>query len=200
MHRGLILRCASCKDLAFITLDDVGSNNTCRRCGTANQLTHERWNHPMDEPTWWYDLHPAARELLAADAGVGILAAHHLRRSARRYDDLSEIEFLRCTSPVAEADLIAVVDGRVVLGEAKTTPSLGSRRQRTDKARKIATMASALCADEVILCTTSEIEWTPTDLEAVRSAVDKTLPENVPRPTLRTLTGLGIKVLDKFHQ
>lgn len=86
MHRGLILRCAACKDLAFITLDDVQSTNTCRRCGAANQLTHERWNHPMYEPTWWYDLHPAERGLLGADAGVGILAAHHLRHSARRYD------------------------------------------------------------------------------------------------------------------
>jgi hypothetical protein len=200
IRRGLILRCAACKDLAFIAIDDVRSSNTCRRCGAANQLVHERWNHPIDEPTWWYDLHPAARELLAADAGVGLLAAHHLRRAARSYEDVSELEFVRGTTPVAEADLLAVVEGRVVLGEAKTTPTLGPRRQRTAKANKIATMSAAVRADEVLLCTTSTTEWSQTDLEAIRSALNNTLPKNVTRPTLRTVTGLGIEVVDELHE
>lgn len=199
LQRGLILRCAACKDLAFIPLDDAGSTNTCRRCSAANQLTQQRWNHPIDEPTWWYDLHPAARELLAADAGVGLLAAQHLRRTSRTYEDVSELEFVRSKEPVAEADLLAVVDGRVVLGEAKTTPTLGPKRQRTAKAKKIATIAAAVQADEVLLCTTSTTEWSSTDLEAIRSALDVALSAAATRPAIRTLTGLGTEVVDKVH-
>jgi hypothetical protein len=200
IQRGLILRCAACKDLAFIPLDDARSTNTCRRCGAANPLTQGRWNHPIDEPTWWYDLHPAARELLAADAGVGLLAAQHLRRTARNYEDVSELEFVSGKDPIAEADLLAVVEGRVVLGEAKTTPTLGTKSQRTAKAKKIATIAATVQADEVLLCTTSTTEWSSTDLEAIKYALDSALSDIAVRPAIRTLTGLGTDVVEKLHK
>jgi hypothetical protein len=200
IRRGLILRCAACKDLAFIPLDDARSTNTCRRCGADNQLAQGRWNVPIDEPTWWYDLHPAARELLAGDAGVGLLAAQHLRQAARTYEDVSELEFVRGKEPVAEADLLAVVEGRVVLGEAKTKPTFGTRPQRTAKAKKIAMMAAAVRADEVLLCTTSTTQWSSQDLEAIRSALDSTLTAADARPALRTLTGLGLEVADQLHE
>lgn len=201
LQRGLILRCEACMDLAFITLDEVASVNVCRRCGSSNALTQARWNRPADEPIWWYDLHPAARELLAADAGVGLLAAEYLRRTARSYEDTSELEFVRGTAPVAEADLLAVVEGRVILGEAKATPTLGpTKRQRAAKARKIALMAAALRADEVVLCTSSNTSWSSADLDAVRSALASEESGTPVRPTLRTLTGLAGEVVDVSHE
>ncbi|WP_123391587.1 hypothetical protein [Nocardioides aurantiacus] len=191
LRRGLILRCGSCLVFNFITVDDLRSTNACHRCGAANPMSHERWGIPLDEPTWWYDLHPAARELLAADAGVGLLAADYLRRKGRAYDDVSELEFLRGNDPVAEADLLAVVDGRIILGEAKATPKLGTRSERAAKARKLATIATAVRADELLLCTTSASEWSTADIAAITDALGGAIPNVAMRPLIRTITRLG---------
>ncbi|MFC7593692.1 hypothetical protein ACFQU3_00090 [Terrabacter sp. GCM10028922] len=196
LRRGLILRCGSCFVFSFITVDDLRSTNACHRCGAANPLMRERWGTPLDEPTWWYDLHPAARELLAADAGVGLLAAEYLRSKARSYDDVSELEFVRGMDPVAEADLLAVVDGRVVLGEAKTTPKLGTRSERAAKAKKLATIAAAVRADELLLCTTSST-WSAVDVAAISTALDEAIPEVAMRPSIRTIVGLGSVPLEE---
>ena len=191
LRRGLILRCGSCLVFSFITVDDIRSTNVCHRCGATNPMSHERWGTPLTEPTWWYDLHPAARELLAADAGVGLLAAEYLRSKGRSYDDVSELEFFSGTDPVAEADLLAVVDGRIVLGEAKATPRLGTRPERVAKARKLATIAATVKADELLLCTSSSSTWSAADLAAIKSALGEAVPDVGMRPLIRTVTGLG---------
>jgi hypothetical protein len=67
-------------DLAFETNRTLGYATRCRcflaqRCGAQNNSTVDRWRDPIEEPTWWYDLHAAARELLDADTGIALLCS-----------------------------------------------------------------------------------------------------------------------------
>ena len=111
---------------SFIAIGNLAQVNQCPRCGTANELARAQWRDPVEEPSWYYDLHPVARELLADHGEVPLLLSRHLRSGSRRYDDVPELE-LRDDSgnPVAEADLIAVGDDEVIVAEAKSNDALG---------------------------------------------------------------------------
>jgi hypothetical protein len=88
MRRGLVLDCETCGRVNFVPLDTVSHINSCVRCGAPNPLTVDRWRYPIAEPTLSYDLHAAARELLAEDSGVALLCSAYLQQSARSYADL----------------------------------------------------------------------------------------------------------------
>ncbi len=69
---------------------------------------------------------------------VGLFAAQHLRRETWEYSDTSEIEFLAAGTgkPVAEMDLIAHVNGEVVVVEAKSNGKLGNSPREARSAAK----------------------------------------------------------------
>jgi hypothetical protein len=151
----------------------------------------DRWRDPIEEPTWWYDFHAAARELLDADSGIALLCSAYLRQRARSYTDLSELEFFMHNHPAAEIDLLASSDDLVIIGEAKTTPSLGTRRERASKAKKLALVAHVLHADQVLLCTSGTGQWPQSDVEAVQSAVASAFAAAPDQPIIRIISGLG---------
>ena len=191
MRRGLVLDCEACGYLGFIDLDTVSTVNSCARCGAQNPLTLGRWQDPIEEPTWWYDLHGAARELLAEDSGIALLCSAYLRQSARSYADLSELEFAKDGQRVAEIDLLASCDDRVIVGEAKSHPKLGDKSQRRSKAKKLAMVARVLHADEILLCTSTVGNWSNADIDAVQAAVTAQFADAPDQPTIRVVTGLG---------
>jgi hypothetical protein len=192
LRRGLVLDCDACGHVDFIALDLASSINSCVRCGAQNPLTVQRWRQPITEPTWWYDLHPAARELLAEDTGIALLCSAFLRKSARSFADLSELEFIReGQNVVAEIDLLASCDDKVVIGEAKTKASLGSRKDRISKAKQLATIARVLNADQILLCTAANEDWPPLDVEAVKTALDDEFAAAPDQPSIRLMSGLG---------
>ena len=196
MFRGLALDCQTCGQLNFIRVDALSNVNLCVRCGAKNPLTMDRWRYPIAEPTWWYDLHPVARELLAEDSGIGLLCSAHLRKSARSYADLAELEFFKHDRrpnehPVAEIDLLANCDDKVIIGEAKTTPSLGGTKgDREKKAHKLADVARILRADQIVLCTPAD-NWPQIDANAVQAAIASKFADAPNQPTIRVITGLG---------
>ena len=92
LRRGLVLRCSSCQRLAFVAVNLLQQANACPRCGHVDELTQQRWKEPVEEPAWFYDLHPVARELYEKNGDVPLLIAEYLRGSTRRFTDLAEIE------------------------------------------------------------------------------------------------------------
>jgi hypothetical protein len=60
IRRGLVLRCEACTYLGSYPLIRSQALTRSARCGAQNPLTLERWNDPIEEPMWWYDL-PAQR-------------------------------------------------------------------------------------------------------------------------------------------
>lgn len=191
LRRGLILGCGSCQRPSFVPVGRLGQRNECPRCGQANDLVQERWRDPVDEPVWFYDLHPAARELFAAHGDVPLLLSAHLRKSSRRYADIAEIELVGPSGPEAESDLLSHANGRVAVAEAKSNDRLGeTKAKEVDAARKRAVLAAALRADEVILATTAA-QWAPSSVAAMKAAlVSASWPRGGP-PDLRLVTGLG---------
>ncbi len=194
LHRGLIVDCAECAHVAFVPVENVATTIRCQRCRADNYLTRARWRQPDDEPRWYYDLHPTARAFLESSGNghVPLLLSRHLRtRSQWGFTDAPEFELLKNGKPVAEIDLLALADRRLISAEAKTTNALGKNRtERMDAARKRVLAAKLLMADQIILATT-ENSWERLSVENMKSAIGAETWDTGAAPRLRTVTGLG---------
>ncbi|MDQ2873560.1 MAG: hypothetical protein M3Y33_01505 [Actinomycetota bacterium] len=58
-----------------------------------------------------------------------------------------------------EIDIAALVDGRVVIGEAKRITSLGTRRETNRAVQKLIRVSDLVGADEIVLATTAPDPW-----------------------------------------
>ena len=193
LRRGLVLRCASCLRPSFLPIDRLGQQYECPRCGSENELVQQRWQSPPDEPLWFYDLHPAARELFGQHGDVPLLLAARLRASSQRYSDVAELELVdgSTDAPLAESDLLAHADGKVLLAEAKSTDTLAdSAKKAKEAARKRVLLASELRADEVIMATTAAA-WAPNSIAIMVSAIGAMSWSRGWPPVLRLVTSLG---------
>ena len=92
VRRGLVLGCSTCGRPSFITVTNLAQVNPCPRCGTVNELAQKQWRDPVEELSWYYDLHPVARELLTDHGEIPLLLSRHLRSATRQYDDAPELE------------------------------------------------------------------------------------------------------------
>jgi hypothetical protein len=192
MRRGLVLGCDICGRPSFIAIGNLEQVNQCPRCGSANELAQRQWRLPAEEPSWYYDLHPVARELLADHGEVPLLLSRHLRSASRRYDDAPELELRDASAnPVAEADLIAISDDDLIVAEAKSNDALaGTAREIRRAAAKRVRLAEVLGANQIILATT-EAQWSASSITAIRSAVTGHAWPAGLRPTVRLITSLG---------
>jgi hypothetical protein len=102
----------------------------------------------------------AVREFLEQDGDVPVLAGWTLADGARAFEDIAELDF---RFPEAEdpdvIDIAALVDGRVVMGEAKRIASLGTRRETNRAVQKLIRVSDLVGADEIVLATTSPGPW-----------------------------------------
>lgn len=197
LRRGLIVDCSSCQRLSFVEIGRLAQRNDCPRCDHRDELVHDRWNRAGPEPAWYYDLHPAARELFRQHGDVPLLLSRYLRTASRRYTDVAELEMADAAGHgLAEADLLAHADGRVITAEAKSNDALAESRKRIRAAaEKRVLLARALRADEIVLATTRPA-WSTATIEAMRSAMaQQTWPGGAP-PLLRSICGLGGAVQD----
>jgi Holliday junction resolvase-like predicted endonuclease/DNA-directed RNA polymerase subunit RPC12/RpoP len=165
-RRGLMLRCADCERGSFVDIDRLGREYECPQCGAHNSLVSDRWKREHQEPTWFYDLYAPMRDLLRENGEVVLAAAAALRKGARTYADSPEIELVDPATdrPVAEIDVIASVDGSVVVVEAKANGSYGSVGYRRTQVNKLLRAASIVRADRIVLATSKDA-WTPADVE-----------------------------------
>jgi hypothetical protein len=133
------------------------------------------------------------RQQLEHNGEVPLLLSRHLRSTTQRrvFTDVAELEFIdHDGGRQAEADLIALIDDRLVVAEAKHNDTFGSGKQLRRAAAKRVQIAEALRADEIILATT-ERAWRPSTLKAVRDAISAAAWPAGMAPQLRAVTGLG---------
>jgi hypothetical protein len=165
--------------------------NTCARCGVGSQLVQERWRHPHAEPTWFYDLHPAVRQLFEHHGDVPLLLSHHLRTKSRQFFDTAEFEITDPTSSLAaETDLLALSDGRVAVAEAKSIDTLGNGAARRRAVDKKLLLAETLHADEIILATTRPA-WKKPTINALAAGIRQHTWPTARVPKLRVIARLG---------
>lgn len=176
LRRGLVLNCAECGRPSFVDADRLGQQFECSQCATMNPLVSARWHQKTSEPTWFYDLYAAFRELLASRGDIVLLAASNLQDNIRTYADTPELEFyeLDTGKAVAEIDVIASVDGKVVIVEAKAGGTFGPRKRGIQTA-KLLRIASVLRADRIQLATTQG-HWNQADVEHLRKLAAEAKP------------------------
>ena len=159
LKRGLIVPCSECERRAFYRIDLVSESNTCPRCGASARAT-AAWRAEtaeIGEPGWFYDLHGAVRELLGQNGDVPFLAGRALAASARSFEDIAELDFRWPSKDEPdEIDIAALVDGRVVIGEAKCVAALGTRRESNRAIQKLIRVSDLVGADEIVLATTAQ--------------------------------------------
>ncbi|MFC7674137.1 hypothetical protein ACFQWH_13695 [Mycolicibacterium sp. GCM10028919] len=197
LRRGLLTKCLLCQHSAFVHVDDLASMIRCDRCLEVNALERQLWLHPVEEPTWYYDLHPIARKLLQDNGDVPLLLSKYLRSTSQRsYTDAAEFELLGSEGdPVCETDLLALTDRRLSMAEAKSSNTFGSRRQRMSGARKRVIAAHALQVDEIVLATTAA-QWEGATIEAMKTAMLEQDWRMGRTPDLRIICSLGGAVTD----
>jgi hypothetical protein len=162
LQRGLVVPCSECERRAFYRIGTVAEKNACPRCGASAYAT-SGWRSGTEqagEPGWFYDLHGAVRELLEQNGDVPFLAGWALAKTARSFEDIPELDFhWPGTEKPDEIDIAALVDGRMVIGEAKCVASLGTRKETNKAVQKLIRVSDLVGADEIVLATTASGPW-----------------------------------------
>jgi hypothetical protein len=189
MQRGLVVPCSECERRAFYRIELLGERNTCPRCGAPAYVTAS-WRSDQGEPEWFYDLHGAVRELLEQNGDVPFLAGRALAADARSFEDLAELDFCRPSEPPDEIDIAALVDGRLVIGEAKCVATLGTKKEANQAIAKLTRVSDLLGADEILLATTAQGPCKEGEVEQLLKAKAGHRWRFGKVPQLRVMTGL----------
>ena len=189
LHRGLVVPCSECERRVFYRIELLGETNTCPRCG-AHAYTSAARRSDLDEPQWFYDLHGAIRELLDQNGDVPFLAGRELATSSRAFEDIAELDFCRSGQEPTEIDIVAVADGRLIIGEAKCVATLGSKKESDKAIAKLLDISDLLGADEILLATTALGPWLERDTYRLLNRVAERSWRFGQTPLVRVLTNL----------
>ena len=181
--RGLVLRCRLCAGTSFYRLEDLGPGFRCGRCRQANEIARAAWKG-KDEPDWFYALDEVAYQGLASNIHVPILALAELSKSASSFLHMPEAIVHRPDDNDIEVDIWAIVDGRIVLGEAK----LSDRLEPTAKLEQrrcgaLRTLVDDLAVDEFVMATAGSA-WSARTTNSVENVIG-------PRTNISWLTDLS---------
>lgn len=188
LRQGFLLYCARCRTYDFYRIDQVGPTFECRACGHASSLTRGQWYKQDPEPHWYYALDQVVRDLLVNHGDVPLLAAADLSRGASSLLWCPELEITDDAGSV-EIDICAMIDGRIVIGEAKSNATLRGDKGTEDVAKGLAHAAQLLSADEIVLAT-SRARWAKGVVITVKDAVSKSWTKG-PLPLISERTRVG---------
>lgn len=181
LRRGLVLGCDRCSNADFYRLEDVGRTFQCSRCRLTNPIVQSAWKAPT-EPSWYYSLDEVVYQMLRGDGRVPILALAKLKEGSRSFLFVPEMHLGGADLDI-ELDLWALVDGEIVIGEAKKSAYL-EKAAKTEKQRcvALASVAQAVTADRFVLATAAD-QWIPRTLSTMSAQLEH-------RTGLTVLTGI----------
>ena len=114
-----------------------------------------------------------------------------LATTARSFEDIAELDF-RWPGKDApdEIDIAALVDGRVVIGEAKCVATLGTRRESNRTIQKLIRVSDLVGADEIVLATIAPDPWEEKDTSQLLTASTRHKWRFRTAPRIRVMTDL----------
>ena len=170
LDRGLVLACERCAYAAFYPLAELSRNFTCGRCGRSAAIRQERWKKPVDEPYWYYSLDEVAFQALSHDGWDVVEVLTQLSHHTRSFLWTPQMDFWQGDDLLGEIDIIAIADGRLIVGEAKSGDRLehGAGAERKAVARLVQ-LAEHLTADTLVLA--SRTTWSQRTRQAIATAV-----------------------------
>jgi hypothetical protein len=149
----------------------------------------ETWDKNEREQVWYYSLDQVIRELLRQNGEVPLLAVDHLRRKHRAALWSPELA-VRMGRETVELDIVVIIDGRIIVGEAKSNGKLGNDRKNvTNAAERLVAAARSLFADEIIIATSTP-SWSPGTKEAVTASIQAAWASG-PQPRVTEITSVG---------
>lgn len=185
LRRGLSLRCPVCRYAGWFRLVDLRDEMICQRCRSQWPIKQENWRVPKDEPQWQYELDEVVFQSLEGNVVGPILALDQLRGKTRGFLFAPEMDVYEKDTWIAEIDLWAIVDGRIVIGEAKTGDLLSEDGKNDDQvAARLFRVADAVTADELVFATTQSA-WRPKSKAAITAEA-----ANWPKVGVRVIEGV----------
>jgi hypothetical protein len=124
LRRGLCLACSQCSHFGWYDADDIGQEFQCWRCRTQATIDSHAIRGGGTEPQWYYSLAEVVYQASCASFNVPVLALHQFAGDARSVLGMTDHEITFPDQEKVEIDLWGIVDGRIVLGEAKTGKEL----------------------------------------------------------------------------
>lgn len=159
IHRGFIFQCQRCRNAAWYSVEEITSTFTCSRCRTESPYKKIHWKKP-DEPQWYYAIDEILYQGIKHNMHVPVLTLKYLKQMTRAFHYVPEIELRRNpTSSKAdmELDLVAVKDGRILIGEATISNKLNNNASEEKKEIiKLKNLAETVNAKEIVLATYSD--------------------------------------------
>jgi hypothetical protein len=151
-------RCGSCGEARWVSVDDIRHEMRCSGC-----LAPIR---PGVEATWVYRLNALVLNAVGRHGTIPLLCTlGHLLYEARDgflfVPSVALFATPNSSSPDAECDFLAIVDGRFVLGEVKTSANDFSE----DDLRRLAGVCSRLLPDKCVLSAYRAVEGQTATLE-----------------------------------
>lgn len=172
LRRGLVLKCSHCLNATWYPLDDISQSFTCDRCRTETAITEPSWSadhrkgDPAAEPTFYYALAEVAYQALRLNADVPIRALGAIRTRPTENIQQTTDSIVSMADQRFELDLLALVDGHIIIGEAKEGGSLKSKAgNEVPWLNALADIAEAITADGVLFATATT--WKPKTLERI---------------------------------
>jgi len=155
LRRGFALKCPVCNHAEWQRAEDVGQSYQCSRCSSRNTVTLPTWREPRDGPAWYFGLNELVFRALSQNAHVPVLALDTMRDGAQSFQFSPQLDVLKSGKKVTDIDICAIVDGQIVVGEAKIRNLLDPRGSELKAVAALHEIGRAAGADRVIFATYS---------------------------------------------
>ena len=122
LRRGLIFLCSRCRRAAWYDIGEVSREFQCKRCGLVQLFSRQHWKLPLEEPRWYYHLVETVYLCYREHSYLTCLALDKLRQQSKEgfhYVCESDIKNFPKQGKKNEVDLLAISDGKLILGECK---------------------------------------------------------------------------------
>lgn len=158
LHRGFIFKCQLCRNTDWHNITEITNEFQCKRC-SLKQSYSESHVLNQSEPNWYYKLDEVVYQAITHNSTVPILAINCLWKMAKTFDYCSELELRKSSTgeQVLELDICCIQDGKLTIGEAKTTNCLAdSKKEENAVITKYFELSQVIGASQVIFATASE--------------------------------------------
>lgn len=152
LRRGFIFQCSRCRLAVWYDLAEISREFRCKRCDLVQLFLHRNWRSP-EEPRWYYRLAETVYLCYESHSYLTALTLDKLRQQSKEaflYICETDVKNFPKQGAKNEIDILAISDGRLVLGECK------ARAPKAADLNKYQQLQSdlKLKPDKVILSTT----------------------------------------------
>ena len=169
-NRGFIFRCEFCRRSSWYPVGQISETFECSRCHRVQRFTSLHWKSP-EQPLWYHQLDEVIYQAIANDGHIPVLALGVLsERHDHQISFADELKYQEAgaTGRWMEADLNCVVQGDIIVGEAKKADRLASSaKHERDIVERYSNLAQRLQASRVVFATAAP-KWRPETEKLIR--------------------------------